>query len=124
MPLGSIDLEIYVAGPYHLDREQYIDSQILLALIKGDRIEKSVRIIELATLDTNKEFFEVIKERKTALKLPFMVQINNDEIGIILGGSGIDGVLEALSNIDRVGLTEYDTLSGRVIYHGMPKSEH
>ena len=48
MELGSsIGLDLYVAEAMSSDRQQYLDSELLLATIKGQKIEDDMKVVPL-----------------------------------------------------------------------------
>lgn len=113
MVLGnSIGLELYVATPSFPDKQQYVDSQILLALIKGSKLEKGIEIVPLDNLLWHGGFFQAIKEPRNEIMLPFLVRMHNDETGIVLGDTGLEEVIDALNSMHRVGVTIYDLRTG------------
>ncbi len=120
---NSVGLELYVATPLFPDKQQYLDSQILLALIKGSKVEKGIEIVPLDNLSGHWGFFQVIKEPRNEIRLPFLVRVHNDETGIVLGDTGLDGVIDALNSMDRWGVAIYDTRTGNTSTY-YPNQQH
>ena len=115
MELGSsIGLDLYVAEATSSDRQQYINSELILALIKGQKIERDISVVPLKDLNRDKGFFDCINEPGEESRLPFLVCIYNDETGIVLGHSGLENIAEVLDSLHRCGVTIYDTISGNI----------
>ena len=115
MELGnSIGLELYVAEATSFDRQQYLDSELLLAMIKGQKIEEDMRVVPLRDLNMDRGFFDCINELGEESRLPFLVRIYNDETGIVLGHSGLENIADVLDSLHRFGVTIYDTMSGNI----------
>ena len=100
---NSVGLELYIATPI-LDKEQYLDSNLLLALVKGTEIEKKMEVTQLDSLDDIEGPFDLKKDPR----LPFLVCVYNDETGIVLEYSGLTNVIDALDSLSYCGITKYD----------------
>ena len=111
---SNIGLDLYVKKVASSDRQQYMDSELILALIKGQKIEGDIRVVPLKDLNRDKGFFDCINEPGEKSELPFLVLTCNDETGIILGFSGLEKITDMLDNLYRCGVTVYDTMSGNI----------
>lgn len=120
----GLALELYVATPIFPDKDQYMDSEIALALIKGREVEKGMRIVPLFNLEGQEKALSCVNGLGGETELPFLVRIYHDETGIVLGDCGLEEVIDALSGLNGcVIVTIYDIVTGNTSTY-YPNQQH
>ena len=132
----GIGLELYVATSSFSDTQQYLDSELILATIKGHKIERDIRVVPLENLEDlyvesyipraefiPKDFFDRINDPGQETKLPFLVRIYHDETGIVLGHSGLKNIADVLDDLYELQVTTYDTKTGNTSTY-YPNQQH
>ena len=95
----DVGLELYVAAEDYHDKRQISKSRKALGLFDEYGLRQKADIIPLIVLDEHREVFEVLKDPKSGLRLPFLIMGHACMTGAILGHSGLEEIAEALESM-------------------------
>ena len=89
---GDTGLELYVASSKFPDPTQQEASQSLLRLLDGNGLRERMDIFYLGALSEQSGFFDLIRDPKKEMRLPFLVWVYGCSTGAVLGYSGLEDI--------------------------------